>query len=165
MTRLTLKEAEVGKPLNEKGCFTRLKEIAGASLSEIEIRLGFRTGRLAQGAYILQACELPSAQGFELIGYTHVPLDRFMTNEQYDKRKSDAIHGPHDHDKLKKNVVIPSWQLSGPNSLVKVVPVIPHTDSETYPPSSNRIGQFLITTPLRCRVAAFVPPHGHFTLR
>ena len=165
MEKLTLKEREIGKTTYQKGCFTRLKEIAGASLSEIEVRLGFRTGRLSQGAYVVQACELPGVHEFDLIGYTNVPADYFLTDKKYDKKKSDALYGVHDHDKLKKNLVIPSWETSGLNSLVKIIPVISHSDLETYPPSSNRIAQYLVNSPLRCRVAAFVEPHRHFSLR
>ena len=49
----------VGETIHPKGCFTKLKFLAGQSLSEIMRRLGLRAGRLAQGAYFVQACELP----------------------------------------------------------------------------------------------------------
>jgi len=164
MEKLTLKEREVGKTTHQKGCFTKLKYIAGESLSSIEIRLGFRRGRLSEGAYVVQACDLPNASEFDLIGYTNVPADEFKTNGKYDKVKSDAKYGKHDHEVLKKNLVIPSWQTSGPDSLVKVIPVIDHTASETYPFSANPIAQFLINVKLRCKVIAYVAPDRRFSL-
>jgi hypothetical protein len=152
-----------GETIHPKGCFTQLKYIAGQSLPEIERRLGFRTGRLSKGAYIVQASELPGINEFNLLGYSQVSGDRFKTNGAYDQKKLNAMSGNADAVKL-RTMVRSGWQISGPDSLVKVIPVIPHSDSETYPPGSG-VPQWEITTPLRCRVAAFVEPHGRFTLR
>jgi hypothetical protein len=153
----------VGETIHPKGCFTQLKFLAGQSLSEIERRLGFRAGRLAQGAYVVQACELPGLHDFNLMGYTQVSGDRFKTNGQYDKAKLNAMSGNADEKKLRE-MARSVWQLSGPDSLVKVIPVTPHSDRETYPPGSG-VPQWEMTAPVRCRVAAFVSPHNHFSLR
>jgi hypothetical protein len=153
----------VGETINPKGCFTQLKYVAGQSLSEIERRLGYRTGRLSQGAYVVQACELPGPHEFNLLAYSQTPGDRFKTDGKYDPQRAKALFGDLDHQKLRQTVRA-GWQLTGPDSLVKIIPVTPHSDRETYPPGSG-VPQWEITTPLRCRVAAFVPPHGHFTLR
>lgn len=164
MRKLILKEHEVGKTTYQKGCFTLLKQIAGQTLHELEIRLGFRYGRLAQGTYVVQASELPTENQFDLIGYTNVSIDRMLTDDKYDKNKAINIHGNYDHAILKRNIVIPSWDISGPNSLVKLIPVIEHSEIETYPSSQNRISQWLVNTEIRCSVIAFVPPGKIFTL-
>ncbi len=163
-TKLTRGKDEISKLVYESGCFTKLKQIAGASLSEIEIRLGFRRGRLSQGAYIVQASELPGSDQFDLIGYTNVPADEFKTNGKYDNSKADAKYGKLDHAVFKKNIVLPSWEISGPDSLVKVVAVIEHSNSETYPYSPNPVSQWMVNEPIRCKVIAFIPPNGRFTL-
>lgn len=153
----------VGETIHPKGCFTQLKFLAGQSLSEIERRLGYRTGRLAQGAYVVQACELPGVNEFNLLAYSHIPGDRFKTNGQYDPKKLNAMSGNADATNLRE-IARSVWQISGPDSLVKVIPVTPHSDRETYP-SGSGVPQWEITTPLRCRVTAFVEPNQRFTLR
>lgn len=153
----------VGETIHPKGCFTQLKYIAGQSLSEIERRLGYRTGRLAQGAYVVQACELPGLNEFNLLAYSHIPGNRFKTNSNYDPQKAKAMFGDLEHKKLRQQVRA-NWQISGPDSLVKIIPVTPHSDRETYP-SGSGVPQWEMTAPLRCRVAAFVEPYHHFTLR
>jgi hypothetical protein len=153
----------VGETIHPKGCFTQLKYLAGQSLSEIERRLGYRTGRLAQGAYVLQACELPGPNGFNLLAYSLTPGDRFKTAGSYDPQKASALFGDLDHHKLRQ-LALAGWQISGPDSLVKIIPVTPHSDRETYP-SGSGVPQWEMTVPLRCRVAAFVEPYQHFTLR
>jgi hypothetical protein len=153
----------VGETIHPKGFFTQLKYLAGQSLSEIERRLGYRTGRLAQGAYVVQACDLPGLNEFNLMGYSQVSGDRFKTNGQYDTGKLNAISG-NAHAAELKAIAYSRWQISGPDSLVKVIPVISHSDWETYPPGTG-VPQWEVTAPLRCRVAAFVEPYQHFTLR
>jgi hypothetical protein len=153
----------VGETIHRKGCFTQLKYIAGQSLSEIERRLGYRTGRLAQGAYVVQASELPGAHEFNLLAYSQTPGDRFKTEGSYDPHKAKAMYGDLDHNKL-RHLVRSGWQISGPDSLVKIIPITEHSNREMYPPGSG-VPQWEMTTPLRCRVAAFVEPNQHFTLR
>jgi hypothetical protein len=91
----------VGETIHPKGCFTQLKYLAGQSLSEIERRLGYRTGRLAQGAYIVQACELPGTNEFNLMAYSQTPGDCFKTGGNYDPQKARAMFGDLDHLKLR----------------------------------------------------------------
>jgi hypothetical protein len=150
-----------GETLHLRGCFTQMKFIAGQTLPEIERRLGFRAGRLSQGAYVAQAGELPGLHGFNLMGYNQIPGDRFKTNGSYDQSKANAMYPGTDAVKLRQ-LVLSAWQLSGPDSLVKVLPVIPHTDRETYPPGSG-VPQWEVTEPIRSRVIAEVEPYGRFS--
>ncbi|WP_207431278.1 hypothetical protein [Sabulibacter ruber] len=154
----------VGETIHPKGCFTQLKYIAGQSLSEVERRLGYRTGRLAKGAYVVQASELPGINDFNLLAYSQIPADRFKTEGKYDLQKANAMFPGTSETKKLRQIVLSSWQQSGPDSLVKIIPVTPHSDRETYP-SGSGVPQWELTVPLRCRVAAFVEPNQHVTVR
>lgn len=151
-----------GEIIYPQGFFTQLKYLAGQNLSEIELRLGFRSGRLANGAYVVQAEELPKIDQFNLTGYSQVSGDRFKTNGLYDATKLNRMSGNADVEILKA-MVLSKWQTSGPDSLVKVIPVIRHSDFETYPPGSG-VPQWEVTVALRCHVATFIEPNCRFAL-
>ena len=138
-----------------------MKFIAGQTLPEIERRLGFRTDRLSGGAFIAQASELPGLYAFNPMAYSQISGDRFQTNGNYDANKANALFPNTDAIKLRE-IVLGIWPLSGPDSLVKVLPVIAHSATETYPPGSG-VPQWEITAPIRSRVVAFVQPYGRFT--
>jgi hypothetical protein len=56
-----------------EGYITCRKFIAGRSLSEAERILGLRPGELAGGAYLYEFLRLPTADEFDLRGYTQTP--------------------------------------------------------------------------------------------
>jgi formylglycine-generating enzyme required for sulfatase activity len=56
-----------------EGYITCRKFIAGRSLSEAERILGLRAGELAGGAYLYEFLRLPTADEFDLRGYTQTP--------------------------------------------------------------------------------------------
>jgi hypothetical protein len=92
------------------GCVTQQKYIAGRMLSEIERILGFRAGRLAQGAFVVRLDQLPGLPQFDISGYTNV-----NTGRKLDRSGVDV-------DRLKQNARS-AWSLRGPNSLEKVIPM------------------------------------------
>lgn len=150
-----------GETLHLRGCFTQMKFIAGQTLPEIERRLGVRAGRLSKGAYIVQAGELPGLHGFNLLAYSQIPGDRFKTGSSYDQGKANGMFPGTDPVKLRQ-LVLSNWEVSGRDSLVKVIPVIPHTEHETYP-SGSGVPQWELTEPIRSRVIAEVEPYGRFS--
>ena len=139
------------------GFFTQQKFIAGQTLTELERRLGYRTGRLSQGAYVYRAEVLPANSDFELYGYSQIPGDRSNSADgQYSRSKADEIWGTANYDLNKlKNMARNGWRLTGPDSLVKVIPVIRHSSKEEYPPGSG-VPQWRITNAIRCRQMGFV---------
>ncbi|MBK8566756.1 MAG: hypothetical protein IPN76_26345 [Saprospiraceae bacterium] len=148
------------------GFFTQQKFIVGQTLPELERRLGYRSGRLAQGAYVYRAEQLPTANDFELYGYSQVSGDKLNTGGQYDRSKANKLWpGSKDIELNKlKSIAMSGWQLSGPDSLVKVMPVTPHSENETYPPGSG-VPQWRVTNAVQCRLVVFIKgPNGKFNL-
>ena len=92
------------------GCVTQQKFIAGRTLSEIEQILGFRAGRLAQGAVVVRLDQLPVLPQFDVAGYTNVD-----TGRKLDRSGLNV-------DRMKQNARS-SWSLHGPDSLEKVIPL------------------------------------------
>lgn len=108
----------MGKPIKAKGFVTQEKFLRGRSLYEIEKLIGYHEGRLKGGALILKAIALPPISHFELRGYSQVAGDKFKPLTGFDENK------------LKK-ISTEAWKLSGPDSLVKVIPKV---SGGTYPP-------------------------------
>jgi hypothetical protein len=148
------------------GFFTKQKFIVGQSLSELERRLGYRCGRLAQGACVYRVEVLPGINDFEMYGYSQISGGRLETGGRYDQRRANKIWPGNKDIEIEnlKNIARSSWRLSGPDSLVKVIPVTPHSQSETYPPGTG-VPQWRMISPVRCRQVTFIEgPHGKCSL-
>jgi hypothetical protein len=141
--------------MQEKGCFTQDKFIAGKSLRDIEKILGFKEGRLSQGGYVYALTRLPEKDEFQVAGYTNVSLHNFVMPAGLDV------------DVLKRNAM-EVWELKGRNRLVKVVPVIEHNKAmaadEQYP-HARGVPQWVITKKLPCTKAGDMGsyPDGVYT--
>jgi hypothetical protein len=115
----------VGDLVRVSGYVTKDKFINGRTLMEIEDILGYRRGRFAMGVVVLRPNRLPLASEFVLAAYSMV------AEHHYSQPSGLNI------DKLKQ-LAIASWAHSGPESLVKVWPNIPHNPGlepdMQYPP-------------------------------
>jgi hypothetical protein len=132
----------------------------------LERRIGYGPGRLAEGWWLLFALEKPAKEHFEFGGYTHFSGARIGDPRLGDARVSvesslteefggeQALIGA-------KAAHIERLQLFGPDRLAKVIPV---AAGAQYPVGSG-IYQCNVkpSGPIRCRVAAFVPPGGTYT--
>ena len=116
---------KVGDILSLHGCITQDKYIKGRSLSEIEKIIGYNSGRLTKGMYVLEIMQLPRTSEFDLQGYSNVASHRFKSPGDLDLNKL-------------KDIVRSKWTLIGNNRLVKVLPVVRHDDNMMpdlqYPP-------------------------------
>lgn len=153
---------QIGTVEIRAGFVTRQFNLQGRTLSDIEKRLGYQSGRLSQGAYFLVALELPLNDGFELAGYSQVAGHH--TNNQY-----PGINDPGDPTlPYKKRLASSQWALWGQDRLVKVIPVQGQnaglSDDENYPPGSG-IQQWKLIKPIKFTVESFVAgyPGGTFT--
>jgi hypothetical protein len=141
--------------LEQKGCFTQDKFIAGRSLREIEKILGFKEGRLSRGGYVYALTRLPAKGEFKVAGYTNVSLHRFQMPSGLDPKV------------LERNAM-EQWKLTGRDRLVKVVPVIEHDkslgDDEQYPHAYGA-PQWVVLKYLPCIVAGNLDsyPDGVYT--
>ena len=124
------------------GFVTRERWIIGKTPREMESLLGFRPGRMAQGAGVYALDRLPQASEFDFAGYTHLPSGMSIS-EAAAARSAGTTRSPQqqklraliDIDKTKKTM-LNSWTLVGRERLVKVVPVL-RLEPESYPPGDG----------------------------
>jgi hypothetical protein len=120
-----------------KGYFTVERNIVGSNLREMELKLGFRPGRLTNGVRVLVLLRPPRVGEFVFAGST---------------RYSDA-DGLVGIDQ-RKDVPIPHAWLG--QRLVKVEPHLPHSAFEWYPRAQSPVEQWqlLVAIPARevCRL-------------
>lgn len=112
-----------------EGCFTLEKNIRGLTPREIELRLGFRPGRLTHGARILALDREPRSDEFAPLGSTRFPNGRGLNGTE-----------------LQASSFIPGAWLG--ERLVKVEPTIPHSGFEWYPKASAGAEQWKLTKPV-----------------
>jgi hypothetical protein len=112
------------------GYFTVERNIVGATLQEMETRLGLRPGRLARGARVLVLLRQPLAGEFVFAGSTLYSDAKGLVG--VDQRK---------------NVPIPHAWLG--QRLVKVVPNLPHNESERYPAAKSPVEQWQLVVPVQ----------------
>ena len=165
-------ELRVGQETPMAGYVLRLDTIRGQPPAELERRLGYRPGRLAQGWRLLFLLDRPAPEQIELRGYTHwsdgapsghlVPEAARAGRRAEDLLRSDHGFSAQDLLKTKRGIIDRYFLLQDPSRIVKVLPVTPHTDAETYPPGTG-IQQWRLAAPLRFRVKALVPPGQAYT--
>lgn len=111
-----------------KGCITQQKFLRRQTLAELERRLGFHTGRLANGVIVAALTRKPLAHEFEFGGYTQVASHYYQ--EQYGKVQFDK-------NMMKKKLINEVFTTLGPDRLVKVMPYLRHNpairDDDQYP--------------------------------
>ncbi len=148
----------VGSTIRTRGYVSKALYLRGQTSSELERRLGYRSGRLGHGWHLLFLLQKPRLDEFDLRGYSHLsdgiprgghhPPEAELENEGWTEA---------DINRLKRGVVERTFKIAGPERLVKVVPVIEHSDAETYPPGSG-IPQWRLSAELPFRVQAFIGP-------
>jgi hypothetical protein len=112
------------------GYFTVERNIVGATLQELEARLGLRPGRLARGARVLVLLRQPVTGEFVFAGSTLYSDAKGLVG--VDQRR---------------NVPIPHAWLG--QRLVKVVPNLPHNESEKYPAAKAPVEQWQLLVPVQ----------------
>jgi hypothetical protein len=111
------------------GYFTIERNIEGANLQELETKLGFRPGRLADGARVLVLLRQPAVGEFVFAGST-----------RYSGAAGLVGIGK------RQNFPIPHGWLG--QRLVKVDPNLRHTDSEQYPRAQAPVEQWQLIVPV-----------------
>jgi hypothetical protein len=146
----------VGDKTFVSGYVTKDKFILGRTLQEIEKILGFQSGRLQQGIFVLALDRLPQENEFQLAAYSTIAEHHFVlpTDLNIDKIKSNAAA---------------SWSLTGPDRLVKVRAVTPHDPNldldEQYPPGQGAPQwKLLARIPATCIAVVNGYPDARYTL-
>lgn len=96
------------------GYFTIESNILGLNTRQIELRLGFRPGRLDAGARVWVLQRTPRLGEFSCRGSTRVPDGRGL-----------------DHQRIAATQFLPGAWVN--QRLVKVEPITPHSREESYP--------------------------------
>ena len=111
------------------GYFTVERNLVGLSPREMEMRLGFRPGRMTPGARILVLTREPTLDDFIFAGST---------------RYSDA-NGLVDSTQRRLRSIPHAWL---GQRLLKVAPVLPHSAFEWYPAAKSPIEQWQLIRPV-----------------
>lgn len=147
---------QVGQILLSKGFVTQDKCVLGLSLLQIEKTLGYKEGRLSEGAWVGVCLKLPDPTQFDLKGYSQVPGHKHIDLEGYDTNKL-------------KQIALSVMRIEGRDRLVKLFPLKLHNNAlsndEQYPPGSG-IPQWSLTTPFPFRITTFLSnyPTGTYHL-
>ncbi len=121
-----------------RGFFTSQKWLQRKTLSEIELLVGYRAGRLTtMGALVYGFTRVPENWEFELAGYTNVSGGLAMDPSWVAQDRQAAAYYaktglPSAETRLKDNARL-SMSVSGPNRLIKVKPLLADP-LDTYPP-------------------------------
>ena len=153
----------VGDIVLKRGFFTKALSLRMQPSTEVERRLGYRSGRLAEGWWLLFMLDLPGVDDFEVRGYTHLSggvtqghLPRPPDSRTAEQRLRD---GGFDLTRIKQNLIRDVFTLAGPNRLAKAIPVRGEFGADDYPPGSG-IAQWTLLPghEKRFKVAAFIGP-------
>jgi hypothetical protein len=160
-------EQSVGDTVWTLGYCTHAWLLRGKSLGQLERMLGFRTGRLDEGATILFLQRLPGANDFQLVGYTYSPDGtegghKLQPQDREPRRMESLLkseHGWSDSDirKYKEKMVGGKVVIRGCERLAKLCPVTAHTEGENYPPGHG-VFQLKIIRPLPFKIKAKILP-------
>jgi hypothetical protein len=145
-----------GQTVAMAGFFTKARFLRGQPALELERRLGYAPGRLANGWWLLFLEQMPTPNDFEFMGYSHMSggvaqghLRPGPTAEQQLKSGKFDVFG------MKRRTILQAFRLSGPDRLAKVVPVADQSGLTPYPPGSG-LPQWKLIQPLTFKVVAEV---------
>lgn len=140
-----------GKLVRRAGFFTKAAYLRGVGQAEIEVRLGFKRGRLDAGWWLLFLTDMPGPDDFEMRGHTQFPGGA-------DQGRS-ALSGQ-DLRKHKERLVAEVFTLKGSARLAKAVPKsgLPGDPADPDYPPGNGIPQWELRQdhPMTWKVAAFL---------
>ena len=132
---------QVGQTVFKRGFFTKALYLRGVSSTEIENRIGYRSGRLSQGWHLLFLERMPNADDFEVRGYSHmsggVPMGHLKSPPDPRNSEQRLRDDGHDLRKFKKSLIEGTFSLHGPDRLAKVIPVAGEFGANDYPPGSG----------------------------
>ncbi len=147
------------------GYFTRARYLRDQSAAELETRLGYRTGRLREGWWLLFLEQQPRPNDFEFRAYTHWSggvaggHDPATTDRRTAERR--LADGGVDLARLKAEFA-PAFAVRGTERLAKVIPKAGAYGRDDYP-SGSGFPQWELVQPLIFRVVAFVGPGRTYT--
>ncbi len=156
----------VGQTVEMDGFFTQAKWLRGRAPSDVERRIGYRSGRLRDGWYLMFLMRKPSVLEFELRGMSYMSggVEQGHLPDPPDPRTAERRLGDDGFNVsgIKKKLVDEIFRVNGPGRLCKVVPIADPFGDSDYPPGSG-IPQWILTRELPFRVAAVVGPRQTYS--
>src|SRR5579862_438500 len=121
-----------------RGFFTSERWLRGKTLSEIEVLIGYRPGRLSTlGAAVYAFTRVPENWEFDVKGYTNVSgglaLDPAWIAADRNAAAYYAKTGMRSSETILKENARASMAIVGPNRLIKVRPLL-EDPADTFPP-------------------------------
>ncbi|MEO0462041.1 MAG: hypothetical protein AAF127_02850 [Pseudomonadota bacterium] len=150
------------------GFITQAKYLRSKTTLEVERRLGYRSGRLAQGYTLWFLLDPLRPEDFEFRGYTQmsggVPMGHKPSHANDPNAEESLRAGGYDVDAIKRRICEETFKYSGPDRLCKVTPNAPVFGENDYPPGSG-IPQWEILRhrAKRFKVAAEIAGDGRYT--
>ena len=118
---------KVGQRVRAKGFITKAQFLRMQTSGELERRLGFNTGRLSDGWWLLFLAEKPGPDDFEFRGYTHMSggVEQGHLPRPPDPRNAEQRLKDDGYDvaRMKQQILRDVFKLQGAERLAKVVPV------------------------------------------
>lgn len=170
----------LGQTLDSAGCITRLRDLIGQEPGELEKRIGYHAGRLANGYWIALLKSSLQPADFVHAGYTHFSGGRIGAPDLQKRPFIDAKRPPV-QDQLAQRLGaggVASMQqktvghipLTGLDRMAKVLPAIPHSsdmDKDANQPVQYPVGsgimQLILTVKKPFLIAAEVDRAGKVT--
>jgi hypothetical protein len=130
-----------------RGFFTSQRWLLGKTLSEIELLIGYRPGRISTlGAAVYGFPRVPENWEFEVRGYTNVSggltMDPAWTAADRSAAAYYAKTGMRSSETVLKDNARASMVILGPNRLIKVKPLLEDPSTRIRPAAVFRNGAF-----------------------
>jgi hypothetical protein len=151
------------------GFFTTARYLRGVPPAQIELRLGYRAGRLRLGFWLMFLTRKPTAAEFEFRAYSHmsggIEEGHKPENANNPTAEDRLRQGGYDLARLKERIIRETFQLAGPDRLAKVRPIAPAHGEKDVPdyPQGRGVPQWTLTVPLPWVAVAFVAPGATYT--
>jgi hypothetical protein len=142
-----------------KGVFLQAGALRSHAPVELERRLGYAPGRLAEGWTLLFLEEMPAPDDFELMEFARMsvgPPGRLAVRAGKSAREILRESGG-DVLQLKQKTIAENFRLSGPDRLARIVPVDDPNGPMPFPPGDG-IVQWQLVRALSFRVAITIAP-------
>jgi hypothetical protein len=153
---------ELNKTVPMKGFITQAKFLRSHSASELEQRLGYGTGRLANGWWLLFLEQMPQPNDYEFMAYSHMSggVPQGHLNPPGGRTTEQSLQSKgFDMTVLKQKTIRDTFTLTGPDRLAKVIPVL---GGDAYPQGKG-IPQWKLLRDLTFRAVAEIAPNQTYT--
>lgn len=148
-----------------KGCFTEEYCLRGLTLHQIAQELGLPAHRVEKGAFIAFALTLPAFHEFYPGGWAEYSTDKFVEYRKGKmKWKEEQYEATYEGKRMPISVeqVKNAWLDSMKNEkLVKVLPAVPHSEGDDYPPG-GLASQIVIVHGVKCLITQFLESNQVF---